>query len=313
MNRSKVNKTDKANKLRKIGLIVLLIMFCLLVLIEIKEAVLDSKWNGKGSFNVVIEKENQIQYVKIDPKLNEIVVFGISENTMAYLAYGYGEYRADKIKDLAEIDNISYGDLLQKSMNLFLGSLTDAYIVDIKKAGIGLNETLLRSIFFKNKTNLTRWDLVRMLAFIQKLRSEDIEYVDLGMTRALSLVNLADGSEVYIASEFFDDYVLKNIARPEFLEQDITWEIFNGTAHDGLAARMKKVLANSGLDVIGIRQEKADYQKSFISSREGNNVVSQIANYYNLEIRETDQISDRADVVFVLGEDFWQENFQLER
>jgi hypothetical protein len=145
------------------------------------------------------------------------------------------------------------------------------------------------------------------------IRSDQVRVVNLGEIDALKLTTLPDNSKVYVADlDLLDKFSLRELANPNFLAQRYTWEISNATAHFGLGNRVKRIVANSGFDVIGVRQSQVPYAKSFISVRQAaeNVYLHRFAEYFNLPVKTNTDLNDRADVVFVVGEDFWEQNFQ---
>ncbi|MGI5827484.1 MAG: LytR C-terminal domain-containing protein [Patescibacteria group bacterium] len=276
---------------------------------EVKHSI----WDGKSQLTLAFEQENTLGYIKINPEFEEVTIFTMPPNAMVALAYGYEEYRSDKVKMLAKQENIDFGKFLAVSMTQFLGSTTDGYITDANGRVGDLKTLVLQSFYSGAKTNLTTWDLLRLFSYVINIRSNGVEVISFADTKAFQLETLPDGSEVYVPDlNLLDEVILRELANPSFLNQNLTWEVFNGTNHFGLANSVKRIVANSGFDVIGVRQAQKSYTNSFISVRslESSASLQKFANYFSLPIETKSGLHDRADVVLVVGEDFWNKYYR---
>lgn len=313
----KIIEVGENNKKRKFGMwrlgIYFLVLFLGLFLIsELWKGLTDSKWGKREQINFVYERNGKISYVRIDKKLEEIAIYNFSEDCLIELSNGYGSYKASKVKDLTEMEKIDLGQLLRETMTFYLGLLTDGEFVYLNEKKNDLKKIFINSFFYQNKTNFNRLDLVRMYFYVSGLRTEHLKEYDFAQMGFFEEKQLPDGSKVFeLNKNIFDEYALTKLANTEYLEESLTWEVFNGTNYSGLGASFSRVISNNGFDLVGIRQSGQDYQKSFISLKEEevSKSVKFLADYFGFEIKKDGILNDRADVVVVLGEDFYEKYY----
>lgn len=297
----------------KLGIYFLAFLFGFFLIAELWKGLTDSKWGKREQINFVYEKNGKISYVRIDKKLEEVTIYNFNEDCLIELSKGYGLYKASKVKELAEMEKIELGKLLRESMTFYLGLLTDGDFVLLNEKKNDLKKIFINGFFYQNKTNFNRLDLVRMYFYMAGLRSEHIKEYDLAQMGFFEEKQLPDGSTVFeLNKNVFDEYALTKLANTEYLEENITWEVFNGTNYSGLGSNFSRVISNNGFDLIGIRQSGQDYQKSFISFKKDSNAsksVKFLADYFGFEIKSEGILNDRADVVVVLGEDFYEKYY----
>jgi hypothetical protein len=309
--------SNRRPNVRFMGLVSLGVLIGLFLVLELWKNYKYSIWNKREQITFTFEQNNNIGYVRIDKNLSNVAIYMFPSNTHVSLANGYGEYRADKIKELAKMEKIKFGNILMKSMTRYLGVITDGYIVEVKGSDVNIVNLIRGALFSKSQSNFSKWDLFNMYAFVASLRSDEIEVSDLTKNRALSVQKLSDGQDVYIPNgESFDLFALTELAKPQFLREEYNWEIFNGTNHEGFGEMMRKIVANSGFNVSGVRQAKEAYDKSFISLKDDiktSESIKYFATYFDLPIKHVSSLHDRADVVLVLGEDFWKQCCQMQK
>jgi hypothetical protein len=72
---------------------------------------------------------------------------------------------------------------------------------------------------------------------------------------------------------------------------------------------MKRIVANSGFDVIGIRQGLEEYQKSTIYVNKDyykNDNIRVFADFFEFDLKIDKNKTYRSDVAIYIGEDFWR-------
>jgi hypothetical protein len=269
-----------------------------------------SIWDGSSQVTFVYENNGEIGYVAINPQLGEVVVLLMPENAQIELAYGYGSYLTSKVHDLADLEGVWVGKLLQKSMSHFLGRATDSYITGLEVKRFDLPTFFQKSLFGLTNSGFGSWDNLRLLLHTTTYGPEQIKIVNLADTSAFAIDKLPDGTEVYIPIfEELDNLVLKFLADPANLKETSTWEIFNGTQHNGLAFQVSRMVANTGFDVVGARQALEMHEKSVIEVSQGyeSQEITNFANYLHVPVRIHQDKSRRAQVTFIVGEDYWNE------
>lgn len=268
-----------------------------------------SIWNGDGAFSLVFSQKDKVGYMLINPAQEEVIIATFPDKMMIQTAMGYGEYRIEKVSQLAKQEKIPLGVLLDRSMEQFLGRITEGYIVGLSGEKIDSQVFLWQGLVGLAQTNMSRWDMVRLLFFLSGLRYEDVAVVDMEETDALVLDKLADGTDVYrVNQEELDKLVLKLFADPDYLRNSLTWEIFNATNHKGLASQVGRIVANSGFDVVGVRQsiDPVDSSKIVVSKDKVDNNIREFARHIGVTIEEIESDSERSSVQFYIAEDYWK-------
>ena len=182
----------------------------------------------------------------------------------------------------------------------------------------------ITSFFKKGKTNLTKWDLLRLWLGFRNLRQDKINLINLGQTSASKQIDLSDGTKAnkidterleLIMSQFFVDKKIK--------KEDLTVAVLNGTNHVGLANQAATLIKNIGSQVVAIGDMENGEWRSPLRGipSEWENGECQIKSekkYKNsYTIRKLNYIFDchwegvamvgqRADVVLILGESYWE-------
>lgn len=310
-----LNLSARTKKSLILGLYFLTFIFLIYLAKSIFFSIKNSIWADNNQLTLALEINNQIGFVKIDPVLQEVKVIYFPDNAMIKLSNGFDQYRAKNIRALAKQENIPLGLLLKNTSTQFLGILTDGYIISLQQDDFDFKNMLKQIIFRKAKTNLSGWDVVKLFYFCQSLKPDQIESLAIKEEDIGEEMLLPDGTNIYTLEENkLDLFMLQNFANPDYLKEKVKWEIYNTTSYDGLAESMKKILINSGFDVIGVRQaSETDQEKSslFVSSNFASNKnIKKIAQFFNFKLVIDNEKTDRADVVIYLGEDYWLNYFQ---
>ncbi len=302
--------TIKWIKVKSILITLVVISFVLLCLVLYKNSI----WQKKGYLSLALQYNDHLGYLIINPKLDELKLLLFPDDLLIDFTYGYSEYRASKFKALVDQEKLNAGEFLKSSMTQYLGNLTTGYMVELNNKGIDIEAFIIQALFDQNKTNLSRLDLIKLLIYIKNLRSEQIEIIDLLNTEILDKQLLPDNRQVYtINFEAFDVFVLKYLANPDFLQEKSTWEIYNATKYAGLGERMRRIITNSGFDVVGLHQANTTLDRTQIEINESlssNQNILNFSKYFGFQIKNGHSISSRADVVIIIGEDFWEKYHQ---
>jgi len=82
----------------KLGGFWLLFVFVLFIAREFWIGWQYSIWDGTGHFSFAYESNGQVGYISVNQELEEVTILNFPDDLKMPLAYGYGEYRVDKIK-----------------------------------------------------------------------------------------------------------------------------------------------------------------------------------------------------------------------
>ncbi len=266
-----------------------------------------SRWDGEKQLTFVYE-QNQITYfIKINPKLEELNILEFDPNTMIDIARGYENYKLSKIYKLAQQEHINYGQLLKESMTSYLGVLTDGYLTGIS-GDFNLSKALFLSLINRTNTNFTDFDVIRILLYLHNTRYENINHIVITDTKYFDNKIFPDGSQAYVINnQQWKKYALTDFADPDFLSEKYTWEIYNGTTKNGLGESVRKILTNSGFDVVGVRQADnlSDQSKIIINKNLVDNPsIKKFADYFKFPIQVSIEGNLRSDVILIIGSDY---------
>ncbi|MBM3205953.1 hypothetical protein FJZ41_03855, partial [Candidatus Shapirobacteria bacterium] len=163
-----------------------------------------SLWDGQNRFNLVVNPSGDaaVLIVSFNPTEKKVNALVIPTGTFIETIHGYGPYRIEAIYNLGEL-NGQGGQLLSGSLQYYLGLPIDGFIAQqnsfLKNGREGLHLFVLDQFYGalkgKGKTNLSRWDLLRLWWFFRNVRSDKVNLVDLGQTSASELIDLPDGTQ----------------------------------------------------------------------------------------------------------------------
>lgn len=273
----------------------------------------NSTWDGRNRFNLVLNV-SPISLASFDPSNQTFSFLVIPDGTYVEVADGYGPHRVEKIYPLGELEGRG-AELLTKSLATYFGLPVDGWLMgdkrwegrdEIKPIFLSLLWTAIKD---KSRTNLSRWDLIRLMIAINQTRSHKIEVVDLGETTAAEEFDLADGTKAKkidtqrlnrIISNLFLDYQIR--------QEDLAIAIVNASHQSGLAAIGAKLITNIGgrLVEVGDWQEKfEECQIKTIPTVRKTYTVQKLAKVFNCQVKGDLENNLRWDVLVILT----KENF----
>ncbi|MGB9707111.1 MAG: hypothetical protein ACPLXP_03505, partial [Microgenomates group bacterium] len=106
-----------------------LVVIIFLILLGSFGYVLFSKsvWDGKNRINLVFAN-HKIFIFSLNPPEKEAVVLLLPPQTFVEVTHGYGQYKAESVYQLGEMENHRGGELLAGSLQESLGIPIDAYV-----------------------------------------------------------------------------------------------------------------------------------------------------------------------------------------
>jgi len=317
-----VRRLKKKKKRKWVFLILLLVLSAFLIFgfFKISCSINKSLWDGKSQFNLVLNSE-PVMIISFDYSEKEINVLSIPNGTFVEAIHGCGPYRVESLYRLGEIKSYG-GNLLSGSLQEYFGVNLDGYLSgsQYQPGLVSIKNFLLNQAFdalrVQEKTNLTRWDLLRIWWRIKIIREDKIIFIDLAQSSVSQKVDLPDNSQAMkidperlskIISQFFIDEGLE--------KEELTVAVLNKTEHLGLANNASKIIGNIGGRVIQV----SDFQdKTTDSNREceiksekkykNSYTVRKLSQIFNCEWleKEGNDDSQRAKVLLLIGEDYWR-------
>lgn len=229
----------------------------------------------------------------------------------------YGPWRVESLYKLGELENKG-GELVMRSLAEFFGANVDGWMVigsigsEIEDDNIrsALKQSIGKTLFGRGETNLGVWDLVRLWKAISTVRLNNIEWVDLSYSGVISEQVQPDGSLIFTADYELLDRLSRNLfSQPAIVEEGLSIAVLNATKHSGLGARVVRKIKNMGGDVVAVSDSERKYETTRVLVSEKlkeSPTVSFLAKTFlidEIQIGETTQ--QRADILIVVGEDYW--------
>jgi hypothetical protein len=184
--------------------------------------------------------------------------------------------------------------------------------IDENNPGTSIANLLLRLIGERQSdTNLEVWDAIRLWKDIRAVLPGRETWIDLFDTQVLTEDIQPDGTTEYSS----DAVLLDRLSKQYFSEKKIEKEglsviVFNSTEHSGLGKRAARTIENLGAKVIGVRDISEFYPDSVITTSkefEDSLTLEKIKQIFQVNKQELNGVGDeRADLVLILGEEYWK-------
>lgn len=262
-------------------------------------------WDDKHRFDLILQGRSTLVFSLI-PQDRRLVTFFIPEGNLIETIHGYGPYRIESIFKLGELAGWG-GELLLGSLEEFLGLPLDGYLIsdelDLKsnEEKETLKKIILKQVMEtfkrKEKTNLSRWSLLRLWWQLTKVRVNKMVILSLEPSMSLQEQDL-------IINQFFQDERL--------VEEDLAVAVLNATNYPGLANRGARLIVNIGGRVVAVgdwEKEPTDLTVCQLKVSKKNfktYTVQKIKKVFDCQWQGEDLAGYRAEVVVILGEDYWR-------
>jgi hypothetical protein len=180
----------------------------------------------------------------------------------------------------------------------------------------GLKNSLLNQFFnsfaYDKKTNLSRWDLLRLWWQIKMIREDKITLIDLSQTSVSQEVDLPDGTKAMkIDTERLDRIISQFFTDEQIKKEDLTIAVLNKTEKIGLANKAAKLISNIGGRVINVGAQTKNVDKKdnceIKSEKKYKNfyTVKKLSKIFNCQWTGEPDSEQRSMVVILLGVDYW--------
>jgi hypothetical protein len=319
-------KQEKRRK--KIFVLKILFIIFLTILVgflgKIYFSISRSLWDGKNQFNLALAGK-PVLLLSFNPQEKSLAIISIPEGTFIEAIHGYGPCRVEALYLLGEL-NGKGGEIFQGSLQEYLGIPIDGYAVipnlQFSNANFAKEiKNLLPSVLLKlvkgGKSNLTKWDLIRLWQNLKGLRQDKITLVDLGQTRASQEIELPDGSKAKkIETERLQSVMDDFFVDPQIKNEGLTVAVLNATDHFGLANKAASLIENSGGQVVSVGEmemsddDKVKNSKCEIRSQKSKKktyTVQKLTKIFGCQWGGENLENQRADIVLILGEGYWKE------
>lgn len=285
-------------------------------------------WRGER-VSVVVQRvapqphDSVVYVVSVLPPQRSLTVLSFPKELKIEAVGSFGQWRLDSIYQLGQIEGKG-GRLLKESLEEFLGIEIDGWIIansdfsfQEKDAKIRLRRMLLQVLFETDTTNLGVYDIGRLWLSTFSLERASTRMLDLGAAGVLQQQSEPDGSFSLVADEdLLDGLSREFFNHPEFLREDIAIAVLNATAHRGLATRVTRTIRNLGGNVVVVsdlpRQQQVSVLRLADRSLEASQTVRRLRVRFRIQSVEVGETRPyRAQVVFIVAEDWWKKISQL--
>jgi hypothetical protein len=311
-------KIKKKKKRKWLVLIFLLFVMGFLIFgfIKIFHSVNRSLWDGRNQLNLVINSQ-PVMIVSLDYPEKKINILSVPDGTFVEAIHGYGPYRVESLYKLGEIKSQG-GYLLAGSLQEYFGLNLDGYLTgdQYQPEKMKIKNFLLNQFFNtsrgQRKTNLTRWDLLRIWWQVKKTREDKIIFIDLAQTSVSQEVDLPDGSQAMKIDPERLSRIINQFFIDEGLERDdLTVAVLNKTEHFGLANNASKIINNIGgrvIQVSNLQDKTAGNDNCEIKSEKkykDSYTVKKLSQIFNCRWSESEENDQRAKIILLVGDDYW--------
>jgi hypothetical protein len=236
-----------------------------------------SLWDGQHQINFVVQA-NDIAVFSYHVQDQVLNILTIPNKTHLVVAGGFGAYQISNIYKLGEIEKIGGGKLLSRSLQEFLAVPIDGYLIQTTDSSLqvssgNLSKSGLASICFcvlsgSCKTNLTGWDLVRLLLAFNQLKTGQIKISNFQEEGVSKEKVLPDGSTIMSPDEVtIDNLSVELFSDKAALDEEITVSVLNGTFKGGLANNAGRLVKNLGAELINTTDADTEYKQSVLYYR----------------------------------------------
>lgn len=293
-----VQKRSKIKKKTKLAILALGFLLTLLLLSQIFQfwkllnrphsLLKDSKnytWDGEFNLNFVVWGGG-VSLVSYNPKEREVTIINIPDETYMEVPFGFGEWQARSIYELGQGSERGGANLLKKSVSSLFGIPVDGFSSE------NLVDTPITKIP-SIRTDLTLWELIRLKGSLLQIRFDKIKRFDLEEFMVL---------ETALFKE------------QEIVSEQLSVAVFNATDKPYAAQKAKKLIENLGGSVIVTANAPLKLSKSYAEGQESK-TLKRLTQIFDLGCskdpkcdkipkNEMGAVSQRAQIILVLGEDF---------
>jgi hypothetical protein len=276
-----------------------------------------SQWDGQGRLTLAFNTA-PILIASYEPEAGKLDLLTIPGNTQLEAVGGYGLYQARSLWNLGELE-VS-GKIFTESLEVSLAIPVDGWLNPGEKDAFFLNdnqakvrkdyliENLIAAI--KNRqTSLNRWDLIRLYWGVRKVRLNQVSLVALGQTSALGEISLADGTPAYEIKDQSLDVLISDLFADEKIKNEaLAIGVYNSSQYPGLANKASRMIDNLGGRTIEIGDWEGKTDGCEIRSQKqlaSTQTVKKMINIFGCQQIIEDMSGERADVILVIGEDYW--------
>ena len=267
-------------------------------------------WDGESRINLAIASE-KTYLLSLDPASAEMALVEIPSQTQVEVAFSRGFYPIDSIFELSQLEE-EEGLLLAQTLENNFGVPVKAWVyfpnkIDPQKPKPLLNQIIYSAFKGRTKTNLTNWDLVRLLLANNRVHVYKANFFDLERLNLLAEAELPDKTHaLVIDKDRLDAFVQNNFQERKIRLENLTVEVVNSTQSPGLAESGARLLTNIGFEVSGFDNQEGMMKKClFIGDNQQKGFYSTkwLREIFDCDWQSSEE-KERADLILILGEEY---------
>jgi len=269
-------------------------------------------WNRKDQFNLALVQPQEVFLLALSPEQKTAFLVRFAADLWVEAAGGYGEFKLDKIDDLARQEKKS--DLILRTVeNNFGFPLDFLFFTDQRKFNFSsqrpfasLRGFLKRLAFgssfpLAERINLllVSWSLKDRLLVTQFLEGKEEGFLR------------KDGENWYLDQEKWDDWASVFLADAAFQEENLAVGVYNTGAQSGLAEKTARLLTNGGMIVVAVRDDSRSVANCLVALRQESywesKTVKEIRRLLpdcQVEVVEATAFKDSTQINIYLGKEF---------
>lgn len=321
----KEQRQRRVSRTRRLALtITSIIIIVILVggILKIYPFISQNSWDGKSQLNLVINAR-PLLLLSLNPDQKKINTLIIPSETLVKAIHGYGPYRAESIFPLGEMEAGQGGDLLAESIQEFFGLPVDGWInfpageINREKSQQWLQGLFFDLVLGRVETSFNLWESVRFCWRLSGLRRYSFNLVSLEETTASEKVSLPDGSQaIQVEPERFRRIASKLFNDSRVSREGLAIAVINGTSHSGLATQASRIIDNLGGRVVEVGEWEGKTSSCQIRSakeEEKTYTFKRLKKIFQCQWISEEREGYRADLILILGEDYWRkltENYE---
>lgn len=281
------------------------------------------QWDGQSTINLVV-RGKKVYALSYSPTAKEITILAIPDDTYLEVPLDFGSWPTRSVYGLGQTDQRTTGpQLLRQTLQLTLGVPMDGYLslagsladqpFDQVVEKVRKNPIQTINLIRQSSTDLSLWELSRLLWQWWGIRNDQIKIVDLGQSQITQSILLSDSSRALGIDQTRLDQLIQN----QFGDQRLNYEglnvgIYNATDHSGLADRSSRIITNMGGRVVFTANSPQKLPKSLVLGKDSytKTRLTQVFAPNCLVIKNCqsavpniDIDTTRADVILFIGED----------
>jgi len=273
-------------------------------------------WDSGRRFNIILNTM-PLRLISFDKDEKSMVVVSIPPDSYLHISENYGEYKAESIFPLGELDpKLGGGMLLMDTIKNTFGLPIDGYIDFSDKDLNGNIFTPSRLWEINNnrltgkakvKTNLKLATINRFFIAAMNLRSDQVKNYDLTKLDIVEDFALPDKTKIQRIDSNKLDKILEGLfAENDIINEKISISVYNASRTAGMATSVARTITNIGGRVIfvGNVEGKIKEKCKINGNDKGTKTYKRLKNIFKCIEDKKQQVGKLSDINLYIGQDY---------